>query len=75
MMIIQNLSRLFAALAEAEEIIKADTAGAAQSYIRVEQSKLPAAFIEKMIADPENNFTITPRGRLFMPISCISWEY
>ncbi len=59
MMIIQNLSRLFAALAEAEEIIKADTAGAAQSYIRVEQSKLPAAFIEKMIADPENNFTIT----------------
>ena len=51
----------FAALAEAEEIIKADTAGAAQSYIRVEQSKLPAAFIEKMIADPENNFTITPQ--------------
>ena len=33
----------------------------AQSYIRVEQSKLPAAFIEKMIADPENNFTITPQ--------------
>lgn len=50
----------FAALAEAEKIIKADKAGAAQSYIRVEQSKLPAAFIEKMIADPENNFTITP---------------
>ncbi len=50
----------FEALAEAEKIIKADKAAAAQTYIRVEKSKLPAAFIQKMIEDPENNFTITP---------------
>lgn len=51
----------FDALAEAEQLIKADKAAAAQSYIRVEKSKLPAAFIQKMIEDPENNFTITPQ--------------
>ncbi|QGY33154.1 ABC transporter substrate-binding protein [Pantoea cypripedii] len=50
----------FDALAEAEQIIKADKAAAAQTYIRVEKSKLPVAFIQKMIEDPENNFTITP---------------
>lgn len=50
----------FEALAEAEKIIKADKAAAAQTYIRVEKSKLPVAFIQKMIEDPENNFTITP---------------
>ena len=50
----------FEALAEAEKIIKADKAAAAQTYIRAENSKLPVAFIQKMIEDPENNFTITP---------------
>ncbi|MDE1185447.1 MAG: ABC transporter substrate-binding protein [Pantoea sp.] len=50
----------FEALAEAEKIIKSDKAAAAQTYIRAENSKLPVAFIQKMIEDPENNFTITP---------------
>ncbi|MCO8168601.1 ABC transporter substrate-binding protein [Pseudomonas sp. 21LCFQ02] len=49
------------ALAEAEKIIKADKPAAAQTYIRVEQSKLPLALVEKIVADPEIDFTITPQ--------------
>ncbi|MEB0042855.1 ABC transporter substrate-binding protein [Pseudomonas sp. MH10] len=49
------------ALAEAEQIIKADKPAAAQTYIRVEQSKLPLALVEKIVADPEIDFTITPQ--------------
>jgi NitT/TauT family transport system substrate-binding protein len=49
------------ALAEAEHIIKADKPAAAQTYLRVEQSKLPLAFVEKIVADPEIDFTITPQ--------------
>jgi NitT/TauT family transport system substrate-binding protein len=49
------------ALAEAEQIIKADKPAAAQTYIRVEQSKLPLAFVEKIVEAPEIEFTITPQ--------------
>ncbi|MGV8916663.1 MAG: ABC transporter substrate-binding protein [Pseudomonas sp.] len=49
------------ALAEAEKIIKADKPAAAQIYLRVEQSKLPLAFVEKIVADPEIDFTVTPQ--------------
>ncbi|WP_109512134.1 ABC transporter substrate-binding protein [Pseudomonas ovata] len=49
------------ALAEAEQIIKADKPAAAQTYIRVEQSKLPLALVEKIVADPEIDFTVTPQ--------------
>lgn len=49
------------ALAEAEKIIKADKPAAAQTYIRVEQSKLPLSLVEKIVADPEIDFTITPQ--------------
>ncbi|MCO8161637.1 ABC transporter substrate-binding protein [Pseudomonas sp. 21LCFQ010] len=49
------------ALAEAEKIIKADKPAAAQTYIRVEQSKLPLTLVEKIVADPEIDFTITPQ--------------
>jgi len=51
----------FDALLEAEQIIKADKTEAAKTYIRVEQSHLPLALIEKIINDPENDFTITPQ--------------
>ncbi|TCW00281.1 ABC transporter substrate-binding protein [Biostraticola tofi] len=51
----------FNALAEAEKIIKADKNAAAQTYIRTEKSRLPLALIEKIINDPENDFTITPQ--------------
>jgi len=49
------------ALAEAEKIIKADKPAAAQTYIRVEQSKLPLALVEQIVKDPEIDFTVVPQ--------------
>jgi NitT/TauT family transport system substrate-binding protein len=49
------------ALAEAAKIIKADKPAAAQTYIRVEQSKLPLPLVEKIVSDPEIDFTVTPQ--------------
>lgn len=49
------------ALVEAEQIIKADKAAAAETYIRVENSKLPLDFVKKIIEDPENDFTVSPQ--------------
>jgi len=49
------------ALAEAEQIIKADKPAAAQAYIRVEQSKLPLALVEQIVEDPEIDFTVVPQ--------------
>ncbi|WP_203523464.1 ABC transporter substrate-binding protein [Sodalis ligni] len=51
----------FDALAEAAEFIKANKHEAAETYIRVEKSHLPLELIEKIISDPENDFTITPQ--------------
>ncbi|MEX5630493.1 ABC transporter substrate-binding protein [Pseudomonas marginalis] len=51
----------YAALAEAEQIIKADKPAAAKAYIRVEQSKLPLDLVEKIVQDPEIDFTIVPQ--------------
>ncbi|WP_282344225.1 ABC transporter substrate-binding protein [Pseudomonas sp. PS02288] len=48
------------ALVEASQIIKADKAKAAQTYIDVEQSKLPLAFVQKTVEDPEIDFTVSP---------------
>jgi len=49
------------ALVEASQIIKADRAAAAETYIKVENSKLPLAFVKKIIEDPENDFTVSPQ--------------
>lgn len=49
------------ALVEASQIINADKAAAAETYIRVENSKLPLAFVKKIIEDPENDFTVSPQ--------------
>lgn len=49
------------ALVEASQIIKADKAAAAEIYIKVENSKLPLAFVRKIIEDPENDFTVSPQ--------------
>ncbi|WP_426153132.1 ABC transporter substrate-binding protein [Pseudomonas sp. DC3000-4b1] len=51
----------YAALVEAAELIQADKAAAAQTYIRVEQSKLPPALVEKIVKDPEIDFTVVPQ--------------
>lgn len=50
----------YAALAEAAQIIKADKAKAAETFIRVQKSKLPLELVRKIVEDPENDFTISP---------------
>ena len=58
---LQTYPAFYAALAEAEQIIKADKPAAAKAYIRVEQSKLPLDLVEKIVQDPEIDFTIVPQ--------------
>ena len=48
------------ALVEASQIIKADKAEAAKTYIKVENSKLPLAFVQNIVSDPEIDFTVSP---------------
>jgi NitT/TauT family transport system substrate-binding protein len=50
----------YAALLEAAQFIKADKAKAAETFIRVQKSKLPLAFVRKIVEDPENDFTVSP---------------
>lgn len=49
------------ALYEASQIIKADKSKAAETYIRVEKSRLPLPLIQKIVNDPEIDFTISPQ--------------
>ena len=49
------------ALVEAQTLIKTDKAAAAQTYIRVEQSKLPLPLVESIVNDPEIDFTVVPQ--------------
>ena len=50
----------YAALVEAAQFIKANKANAAETFIRVQKSKLPLEFVRKIVEDPENDFTISP---------------
>jgi NitT/TauT family transport system substrate-binding protein len=50
----------YAALAEAAQLIKADKAKAAETFIRVQKSKLPLELVRRIVEDPENDFTISP---------------
>jgi NitT/TauT family transport system substrate-binding protein len=49
------------ALVEASQLIKADPTAAAKTYLRVEQSKLSEALVEKIVKDPEIDFTVVPQ--------------
>ncbi|EOL9021861.1 ABC transporter substrate-binding protein [Cronobacter dublinensis] len=49
------------ALSEAEKIINADKNAAAETYIRVEKSRLPRPLVEKIVNDPDTEFTISPQ--------------
>lgn len=51
-----------AALSEAMDYIKSDTALAAKIYVERTKSKLDVSFVEKMVSDPSVNFTPEPRG-------------
>jgi NitT/TauT family transport system substrate-binding protein len=50
-----------AALDDAMKQIAADPAGAAALWIKAEGSKLPAAYAEKIIRAPENEWTMVPK--------------
>ncbi|RYX98170.1 MAG: sulfonate ABC transporter substrate-binding protein [Comamonadaceae bacterium] len=50
----------YAALLEASQFIKANKSKAAETFIRVQKSKLPLDFVRKIVEDPENDFTISP---------------
>ena len=50
----------YAALQEAAQWIRANKAQAADTFIRVQKSKLSPEFVRKIIEDPENDFTIVP---------------
>lgn len=52
---------LLGALDEAVAVIAADRKAAAESYIRVESSKIDPALLDRILADPEIAFTTTPR--------------
>ena len=49
-----------AALDEAMKEIKADPHAAAELWVKADRSKLPVAEAEKIIRDPENQWTMTP---------------
>ncbi|EKK7713552.1 sulfonate ABC transporter substrate-binding protein [Cronobacter dublinensis] len=49
------------ALSEAAKIINADKNAAAETYIRVEKSRLPRPLVEKIVNDPDTEFTISPQ--------------
>jgi NitT/TauT family transport system substrate-binding protein len=50
------------ALEEANKFIKDNPKGAAQAFIKNQNSKLELAFIQEMIANPENQFTTAPQN-------------
>lgn len=52
---------LYAALAEAAQWIRENKAAAADTFIRVQKSKLAPELVRKMVEDPENDFTIVPQ--------------
>jgi NitT/TauT family transport system substrate-binding protein len=51
-----------AALAEANEFIARDPHETARIFLRIENSKLPVDFIEKLITDPDFSFAPAPQN-------------
>ncbi|RFO95593.1 sulfonate ABC transporter substrate-binding protein [Rhodoferax lacus] len=50
----------YAALLEASQFIKKNKTKAAETFIRVQKSKLSLDFVKKILDDPENDFTVSP---------------
>jgi NitT/TauT family transport system substrate-binding protein len=50
----------YSALLEASQFIQKNKAKAAETFIRVQKSKLPLDFVKKILDDPENDFTASP---------------
>jgi NitT/TauT family transport system substrate-binding protein len=58
----KTFKAFYDALNEASQWIETHKAEAAETYIRVEQSKLAPAFIKSVIDSPDVSFTTTPKG-------------
>jgi NitT/TauT family transport system substrate-binding protein len=58
----KTFKALFDALNEASQWIETHKAEAAETYVRVEQSKLDPAFIKSVIDNKDVDFTTTPQG-------------
>ncbi|CAN5270641.1 ABC transporter substrate-binding protein [soil metagenome] len=50
----------YAALVEAAQFVRANKVKAAETFIRVQKSKLPLELVTKIVQDPENDFTVSP---------------
>lgn len=57
----KTYAAILKAFGEAVEIINADKAAAAETYLRVENSKLDPAFVRRIVEDPEVAYTLTPQ--------------
>jgi NitT/TauT family transport system substrate-binding protein len=53
---------VLAALKEATTLIERNPDEATRIFIKIDQSKLPAAFIKKMIVDPDFSFSLAPEN-------------
>ena len=60
----QTYGAFLAALNEAMELIAADAADAADTFIRVNESGADPAFIQSMVEDPDITFTTTPNNTM-----------
>jgi NitT/TauT family transport system substrate-binding protein len=56
----QTYKAFYRALSDAAKIINADKNAAAETYIRVEKSRLPLPLVQKIVNDPEISFTVSP---------------
>ncbi len=53
---------VFAAMQAAMQRINSDRRHAAEVYLKNEPSKMTIEFVEKLLADPENTYTVQPTG-------------
>ena len=57
-----TMAAFLAAIDEANALIAADPAAAAQSYLRLAGARMPEADVLRMIGDPDTKFSATPDG-------------
>ncbi|WP_105385422.1 ABC transporter substrate-binding protein [Neorhizobium alkalisoli] len=56
----KTFQAFFEAVKEASAWIEANKKAAAETYVRIEKSKLEASFVQSLIEAPENKFTVVP---------------
>ena len=60
----KTVAAIVTALDRADQFITAHPAEAAKLYIAAESSKLPEPFLEALITDPDNRYTVAPENIL-----------